>query len=820
MKEIFEKCFQLLNVKVQQQPGVSEAPSILDPHEPVINIISMLCKCDKKFARCIVTIPDCFQLNSKYLSKTISPQFANMPPHMIHPAHIERFGTAGAAIEHHTLLGRILRIAPSIYDPQLRNLLGQMHKSTKAAYDGNISSLRNKVNVVNRSVSDVILSILKLGGESKVAALSWLEQAIFLNEEASKDRPSPLLAASPGFLLNLNRVYLDLCQPIISDLEKLKKVQIDYLLRDDSRVILPSDSTKIVSSSAFENIVSTGSVLNGGSDIISFITQSFFMCWKALNIGYAQQCTQYYHVLRSFSHFHQGLMTDEPRAIHYLIHKICLDIQLFNPSIVPEVIKFCASASYVLYSALSSFSKNAQEIKTIFNVNSNYGTPTIRSDDSWLVLPSSLTEYQKYLLLSCPEHLVDDIMTILYTIGHTEPSYLSTITITNSLEPVLALIIFFLRRPWAISSPHLRAKFGQVLFQVFLPHSERSREDMWSNANPVDGPHTALIEGMVEAQRYLAPTLLLLYGDVEKTGFYEKLTNRRSIMIVLRYLWKLPSHRAAFRGIANIELPAIQHESLVEINSGSISGEMHVETDEINLHNNNRPDGVHNNYFIRFANGLMNETNALVATTMEKLSEIKKAQLLMKNQSEWMMLGEEGQQQLRDRLEQNEREVKGSAQLCMETLHMLNYLTSDEEIRLPFLMDEILPRFVSMLLSVLNKIVGSKSLEIKVENMESYNFEPKTILNEICQSMIHFATFSRFSQQLAQDGFYEDGATMKKAINTAEKLQLLTFQDIELLKQLYNSSLEAKSSNQVQLLNVHYMKNYNNNLLYLFLNVC
>ena len=32
-------------------------------------------------------------------------------------------------------------------------------------------------------------------------------------------------------------------------------------------------------------------------------------------------------------------------------------------------------------------------------------------------------------------------------------------------------------------------------------------------------------------------------------------------------------------------------------------------------------------YFVRFANGLMNETNALVATTMDKLVEIKKVQV-------------------------------------------------------------------------------------------------------------------------------------------------------------------------------------------------
>lgn len=45
---------------------------------------------------------------------------------------------------------------------------------------------------------------------------------------------------------------------------------------------------------------------------------------------------------------------------------------------------------------------------------------------------------------------------------------------------------------------------------------------------------------------------------------------------------------------------------------------------------------------------------------------------------------------------------------------MLNYLTSDEVIRAPFLIDEILPRFVSTLLNILSRLVGTKSLELKV----------------------------------------------------------------------------------------------------------
>lgn len=47
--------------------------------------------------------------------------------------------------------------------------------------------------------------------------------------------------------------------------------------------------------------------------------------------------------------------------------------------------------------------------------------------------------------------------------------------------------------------------------------------------------------------------------------------------------------------------------------------------------------------------------------------------------------------------------------------------------------------------------IGSKGLEIKVDNPESYNFRPKDMLREIC------ATISQFS---TQPGFHE--VRMKK----------------------------------------------------------
>jgi ubiquitin conjugation factor E4 B len=354
-------------------------------------------------------------------------------------------------------------------------------------------------------------------------------------------------------------------------------------------------------------------------------------------------------------------------------------------------------------------------------------------------------------------------MTMLIFIARTSPASLKG----APLDSTLSLIVFFLRRPWSVQKPHLRAKFGLVLFHIFLPVAARSHEEMYTHLPSVDGPHTNLLSTHAAAQRYMPPGLLLLYGDVERTGFYEKLTNRRCIMVVLKHLWTLSSHRPAFRGIATLQSSSGASGTATEDSQG---------------------------YFVRFANGLMNETNALVATTMDKLVEIRKTQVLMQNLPEWGRLSEEERKQITEKHEANESECKGSAGLCLETVNMLNYLTSDEVIRQPFLHDAILPRFTSTLLNVLQRIVGAKSLEIKVDNIESYNFQPKVMLTEICCAMVHFHDCPQFWEAVAKDSFYDNGGPIRKALSTVTRLSLITPEEVQQLHHLYEKVQQARVS--------------------------
>ena len=103
-----------------------------------------------------------------------------------------------------------------------------------------------------------------------------------------------------------------------------------------------------------------------------------------------------------------------------------------------------------------------------------------------------------------------------------------------------------------------------------------------------------------------------------------------------------------------------------------------------------------------------------------------------------------------------------------------------------------------MLLSVLIKLVGSKSLEIKIDNMDSYNFDPKTMLKDICQCMTHFASYDSFAEAVLNDGFYGDGISLQKALSTVKKLHLLSDTACDTLFVLYNN-IESYRTRMVDL---------------------
>jgi hypothetical protein len=815
--------------------------SIFDNIFHVINLIRSLLR-EKKVAHYFVTIPPFLPLEN--ISKDIP--VSQIPQHLVsNPLLLSKHSILGAGLEHHSFLGRILHLSPTQYDKKFIEMFQDPTRQTRPVFEGKVNETRKLVNNIQASVSDMILTMLKAGGISKDKTLQFLKYVTIYNKEAGKDRPHPLKAASDGFMCNLGAVVLQLVAPILSDKSKLSKVDFQFLFSEDGQNLMDyTENTKLTNINAIQayqfqqspsqsetstvlsvpggtasttiagditvTTVTTATTTTPTTTEFSFITQSFFICWRVLHLGFINQYNRYIHILRGLSHYQDGLASAEPHAMHYFYQKILSDVSLLDDNLMKDILRFASAASDVLYQQLLLLESQEKLFATQVN-------------NSWLIAPPATTtiiintskssSFLLSFLLTIPEHFIEDLVSIPLFVAKTLPQHL----LDTNLLSILQVILYFLRRPWALPSPHLRAKLAQVLYHVYLPVVARGKhEEMYTHMKSMDGMHTNLLAMNEEAQQYLAPALLLLYGDVERTGFYEKFGHRRNIMIVLKHLWTLTSHRNAFRGIATDNGPPIIITTTTNIEN-QIDAMDVVDTAAVTTTTNNNNNSARSPHaitsvitpmsaassssssstniivedpskssFVRFANGLMNETNSLVATTLDKLADIRRMHILLnllpggnsatleQQQQEWQLLSEEEKKRQLEIHEQHESECKGSATLCLETLHMINYLTSDDIIKQPFLLDAILPRFTSCLLNVLQRLVGSKSVDYKVANMEKYEFQPKEMLKEIIEIMVHFYDTETFWKSVAQDSFYQDGKPLEKALNTVLKHQLVS----------------------------------------------
>ncbi|KAK1947523.1 putative ubiquitin conjugation factor E4 [Phytophthora citrophthora] len=387
--------------------------------------------------------------------------------------------------------------------------------------------------------------------------------------------------------------------------------------------------------------------------------------------------------------------------------KMIMDAELLHPDFLHEMIRFSLLTCAVVNSICTGSS--------VFDAN------TLE-----LPLPAPDTKVNavfKYV----PEHLVDDLCSVLKFVARLQPKALNAF----ELNELLKMIIIFLSSPSYVHSPHLRAKMSEVLFHIFLPSEESEERETAGTAFGVE-----LLRTDPLAQRHLAPCLLALYGDVEHTGFYEKLEHRYNIACLLKYLWKLDGHKPAF---------------------------LMISEDREN--------------FVKFAHGLMNHINSLVTDALIALPEIKVLQEEMQDVARWMALDETVREQKQSLLSDKERTVTSSLQLANETIHMMSYLTS--EIQEPFVkMPELEDRLVSMLNSVIVKLAGPRGVELKVNNPEQYKFRPKVMLQEIVETLLHFAHYPSFLEAVATNGYY-DGQVFRKCAQIVARTQLLEPVDVQ-----------------------------------------
>ena len=563
----------------------------------------------------------------------------------------------------------------------------------------------------------VIKALLK-SKDAKASALKWMSEAIACNAGAQAERLDELKVASEGFMLNLTALLLNLSKPFMGDAgreSKISKATAFVTTESQNFGAFPADLTPLVPP------VEQSSEGSAAAEEVNFITQCFFLTWRALHLGLVSSLERRTPMLRAFSHRQDQAhragadLSADPQLVRFYQEVVISSAALCEPSFIEDALNFFGTAA------------------------------------RWLVARQSEGD----VLPAMPEHFVSDIATFLIEMARQNLEGLESAAAMGGgrhFEAIFECAIGFLAQPSRVHGPHLRAKLGEVLYAVYLENSAKPDEQ----GRMPKLPCFSLLRSNPRAQRDLAPALLQLYGDVEHIGLQGKLDIRMKLARLLKYLWESPEHRSTFRRIAADEAT-----------------------------------------FVRFANGLMKETNEYMANIMGKLLGVRNTQQAQLNTVTWNARSEEDREQELSRYRSYESELRGYVPLCNETIHMLAYLTSDPEIQRPFLLPQLLDRLASMLLSVLVQLVGSKGLEIKVNNPEEYEFRPREMLSKICETIAHFSEFEAFQVAVSQTGYYNTHpGVLPKASSTVRKHNLLPADLVGKLESLVELVEKAATANK------------------------
>ena len=543
--------------------------------------------------------------------------------------------------------------------------------------------------------------------------IQWLTDALLVNAKADAIEKDTTKISSEELLYNLSVVLLKLCDPFVSKPEKAALIDPGFVTSPKSHGGVYDLAGDNALTRLGDNISHSG---DGYSPKNSFIPLCFFFCSRALALSIVPSMANYErmasHVNNTAWRIRQanGDIYTDRRFNRVLQFQCAMGIVVKSPTYASDVFRF--------YNAVAGF--------------------LLRLDSDQLK--------------TMPEHMVSDACAVLdFASGHTV-GLLSGIDFGNSFR----LTVKLLSKDCAklVRNYNLRASLGDILHNIFLPQEDSSRRNQIPESvicDPLSGGRPYLVSDKM-CQDTLAPSLLLLYGEVETTGFYEKSQHRVKIAALLKYLWDSPEHKPAFRKIAE------DQES-----------------------------------FITFANGIINDMNDKFAGIMEKLPAIRTVQLQMANPQEWAAISEEERETILERHEENERGVENTLSLCDTVLKMLGFLNTDKAIRDMFLLPDMCPRLANMLLFVLTKLVGSRGLDLKVDNPEKYNFRPKEMLQNVCVVFSSFADAGTFQAACAKSGYYTPDL-LSKSVKTCRKLGLLVGESMELFEKLEGKVEEVAKS--------------------------
>ncbi|GMH92464.1 hypothetical protein TL16_g12355 [Triparma laevis f. inornata] len=427
---------------------------------------------------------------------------------------------SGPALETSTILGRLLSLGLPTRDPKVTSQFANAARRTMQDVNNVKEGLR-KTNMVHLELStQIVKALLKGGKESRNGALAWFKDSLIVNCRAGGDvnYRDASKNSSTHTMLNIATVLLKLSGPFVGSEEKRKLIDPSFVWSEEAHGgVYASSGDEKVDRLNCDTPTPKNVDPNQPAKDFNFITNCFFLTARALNLGLFPLTSTYHSLGRQLGHMNWqirsrgGDAASDPNFNRALSMHMAHEVVAADPELIREAVKF--------YDVLAE-------------MMCSLDTDTVQA---------------------MPEFFVDDVCSIL-NFAATERGVPSDVLKGVSVANIFNLVIRLLSPAHAktIKNYNLRARLGDILFHIFLPSECKREEDEPQYGEDVPAsvccdPKTGqpFLLSSKEAQDTLAPSLLLLYGEVEHTGPYEKQGFRSRICSLLKYLWNSPQHHNA-----------------------------------------------------------------------------------------------------------------------------------------------------------------------------------------------------------------------------------------------------------------------------------
>lgn len=639
------------------------------------------------------------------------------------------------SFEKRTLLGPWFRLSP--LQPNVTMQYFSSPKTRDQSYILNSQrSLRMMQQMLSADLLDIINHLIRASKDSRERVLDWFATAMNINHKRRAMQVDPNAVSSDGFMFNLTTCLDQLCEPFMdASFTKIDRIDAAYLHRN-SRVDM-KDETKINA----DQHASEAFYLKKAEGTSNFITEIFFLTVAAHHYGSESLTSKLDQLEKDLRHMETTIARFETERHRWISNP--MQLRVFEQALkkYKDKLDLGLALKYSLQGVLFDDQWQARSmlfmryvIVWLLRLVSGVDFPR-----ETLKLP--LPEQQPEVFKCLPEYFLDDIVSNFKFIMWCMPQI---ITATQGDEVVM-LCITFLESTGYIKNPYLKAGLVSILFRGTWPRPGGGR-----------GVLVDLLNSMPFANDYILHSLMKFYIEAEHTGthtqFYDKFNIRYEIFQIIKCIWPNTLYQTKLLNQAN----------------------------------------QNHDFFVRYVNLLLNDVTFVLDESFGAFITIHDTQTELKRSGNSM--DPTARQQKEEHLASAQRTAKSYMQLTNETVGMLKLFT--HALAESFTMPEIVQRLADMLDYNLDAMVGPKSLNLRVDNLQEYGFNPRALLSELVDVYINLMNRESFIFAVARDGRSYKPVNFEKAADILRKWSLKSPEELKKWEQLQRKVKGAKEMDE------------------------